>query len=265
MHWPRKMAGSALTLFPLKQPLRWMTATLAFLVFLATCACQGAWPQDDFDERAGFSVNCFVVAPIALSGRIVAVEQIGEARRPRKGGRPLLDPIRIMVSVEHVLRGNHAGKVAEIFCFRPSKSQNLRGDPFDPRRGELRLFLLRREAGRLRMITDDYGDVYAPRVSTGAHPQIPAAILASPPKAIAYVLLARGEGSSPEELSTDIFSYFAIGRALTNDREWLVSLLQPYTNDPHRGIQVAAESAIRELGFIPDAWQPPELCPAKLN
>lgn len=234
----------------------------SFLALLMLSACARGPFQDDFDGHPR-SADCFMVAPIVVTGKITRVQQVGDTRRPRKGPKIWIDPVQITVSVEHVIKGSVEGRTIQIFGFRPNRAHVFGDDPFDPRPGEIRLFLLRSESGRLRILTDNFSGAYAPRLGTGQHPNVPAAVLSDPGRTIAFVLLAPGEGHKPR--AGDIVANAYVGMALTHDKEWLISLLRPYTQDPDQWVRSAAEAAIHDLGLMPKAWQPPDgPCPAKL-
>jgi hypothetical protein len=194
------------------------------------------------------------------------VEQIGGTRPARKAPSLLLDPVRITISVEHALRGRVPGNPLEVLAFRYNTTkQGVYGNPFIPRGGQHRLFLLRRDGGHLRPIVDGAQEWFAPLIYTGEHRDMDPALLRDPGKAMSFILLTPAEGA-------DLGGFFsvrynaAIAMAVTHDKAWVISLLRSLTRYPKESIR---EEARWEIGVVEsDRWGGPTAntpCPVRLE
>lgn len=245
-------------------------SALAACMSFCLLAC-GCGFKDNFDPkmlRNTASLGCFASAPVVMVGTITQVDRVGRPRTARKGGT-LLDPIRITVSVENVLRGTIERPTIEIFGFRYSRDQSsFPGNPFHPRPGQRRLFLLRRESGRLRLYVDDVREGYAPVVCSGRHPAVDARLAGDPGRAIAWILLTPGDGYDEREFGFNVTWYAWIAIAVTQDKPHVFSLLNAFKEAPDEhlrreagGIQEAIESHFKDGRWI-DATPP---CPAQAH
>lgn len=200
-------------------------------------------------------------------GLITEVASVGRPRVPQKGSRILLEPIRMSVIVENVLRGDIRGPKAEIFGFRYSLEGqgSFPGKTFQPRPGQRRLFLLVRESGILRLYVDEVREFYAPIVASGKHTALDADVEGNPGRAIASLLLTPGEGLDESEFATNLAFYSFVSMAVTHDKPYILSLLERLNTFPDErvrreaaGMQQTIESEVKD-GRWTDPTPP---CPA---
>jgi hypothetical protein len=132
----------------------------AALLVLASCSGPGEPPhKDQFDPAEltqQIAPELLASAPIILQGTVEEVRFFGKTRRASRAAHLLLDPIRVRVRIERVLKGSVPGVEIQIFAFRYSASNKQPPPPrlFNPQPGDHRLFYLREDAGRLRPLGD---------------------------------------------------------------------------------------------------------------
>jgi len=251
--------------------LQTIVFTLAFAAWLSfTVTSCGPQLKDSFDPAMlsrTASWSCFSSAPIVAVGVITDVASAGRPRVPQKGSRILLEPIRISIIVENVLRGEIQGPKAEIFGFHYSLEGqgNFPGKTFQPRPGQRRLFLLVKESGILRLYVDEVRDFYAPIIASGRHPALDAGVKGNPGKAIAWILLTPGEGLDESGFAVNLAFYTFVSMSVTHDEVYVFSLLEnlkKFSDERVRreaaGMQQTIESEIKDGNWT----DPTPPCPA---
>jgi hypothetical protein len=149
------------------------------------------------------------------------------------------------VAVEHALKGGVAGPTIQVFAFR-WREEYITGRPFNPRPGDRCLFLLRKDAGRLRLLADNFWGSYAFDVYTGEHHLDPS-LSAVPGKAIPAVLLTLGPGADLSAFRGLLITYAHLSMIVSNDHQWVISLLKPLTQHPDAYVRAAAEVSIEAI------------------
>ncbi len=248
-------------------PLQPLSAAVLCFVLLSFSGCGGPF-EDNYDPRdLTTGVDCFAVAPIVLVGTITGVQQTGRTRPTRKGGEYLLDPVQISVNVQHVLKGHVDLRTIQVFGFRYNTrtGHEPEGGGFIPRIGDYRMFLLKEERGRLRIVGDDVHGSDTPIIYTGDHRTIDASILNDPGKAISWVLLTPGDGARINTGFFELYRNAAIALAVTHDKEWVLSLLNRLTTYPDRDIQTRARRAIDLLTSNKWPYNEASACPVSVQ
>jgi len=245
---------------------RWVAAP-ATLVALGIGLCFLGCGVAGLEEEPSSGVptfNCFKVAPIIVVGKIRAVRDIGPARRSRKAPHHLIGPVEITVAVENALKGTVTESTIRVFGFRWREEYVRGGGPFSPYPGDRCLFLLRQGAVRLRLLLDGPEGSYALRVYSGEHGHLDPGVSAVPGRAIPTVLLTLGSGADLAGFRGYLVSYAHLSMIVSNDHQWVVSLLKPLTQHPDAYVRAAAEASIEAIEK--GKWANFDAaCPAKLD
>jgi len=235
---------------------------VAFGICLSFLGCGVRGLEEDHSQGV-LSFDCFRVAPIIVAGKITAVRDIGRVRRSRKAPHHLIGPVEMTVAVEYALKGRVAEPTIQVFGFR-WREEYVRGGAFNPRPGDRGLFLLRREAGRLRLLVDRPEGSYVLNVYSGEHGYLDPTVSAVPGKAIPAVLLTLGPGADLSAFRGYLITYAHLSMIVSDDHQWVISLLKPLTQHSDAYIRAAAEVSIEaiEKGKWANLDAP---CPAKLD
>lgn len=238
-------------MYPVHLAVRVLIVASATVVAVACTGCGRSQIRNNYTENASYS--CYGVAPVVLVGTITAVRAIGPPQLARNASRPMLDPIEITVAVEHWLRGGAGGATVQIYGFRHSAT--VSGEIFDPLAGDLRLFPLKHDSGRLRLLFDD-GMGTAPKVHTGAHPNLDKSLLKTPGKAIASIMLLPDKGCRVQE-NVPLPHLTAVALAVTQDTEYVTQLLHTLATckENNQAIRKRATEEIEWVRAPRPLWQ----------
>lgn len=210
-------------------------------------------PRDNLSDSV-VSFSCFSAAPIILTGSVLQVREIGGWVRSQQLPQFRVQPILMSVAVEHVLKGTVEKPTLDVLGFRADPNY---GNAFQPKAGQLRLFLLRKDSrGQLRLVVDHVHEAYAPVIDSGRHPRIGPDLLSHPGKAVSTILLSPGEGMNTENFRTHVSRYAFISMAMTHDKSWVISLLEPLTHSEDSLVRLEATSFIGMLKE-PGPWRDP--------
>lgn len=230
---------------------------------LCLSGCGAGQMRDLYDERN--AIECFNVAPIIVVGRIVSVTPLGPPRRSSAPPHPRMQPLNLMVSVENVLKGHVPGPTIAVLAFYVAEGTTgpKRFAPALDGERIRRLFALRWDRERLRVLLDTWSGGYARELYSGDHRG--AHLPSDPAKAMAAVMLTLGKDWFPHAFAMDIIGSTIVALNLSRDPEYVVSLLQPLAASENAEVREQAQAAIKLIQshrFTVDTFA--SSCPAKL-
>jgi hypothetical protein len=234
------------------------------LCLLAACK-SGPPPADHIDEEdltREVRPRFVETAPIVVVGQILSYERTGEPRRSAVKWGILVQPIRILIAVENVLKGEVSGERLEFYFFvvpTPTRVGSYEhevdleriGYAFRPIPERRHVFFLKRD-GRVLRSVGDVAFLYAPAVWSGSHRK-----LTLPPgtpigQKISQILLTPGEGMDRGWFVSSLPSSARLAKWMTS-AEYVQSLVRPLLEHENRLVREAACEALVPLSMeLPD-------------
>ncbi len=125
---------------------------------------------------------------------------------PARYDRQLLTRLyRVRARVENVLRGDvKVGEVINIFFFIDTRSLGSSGFPMDFPKDSRQLLFLQKDYGEFRTISDQFSNISAVRIVSGAYPDFKPNLSQPVTEDILNILLTRGVHVSNEEMENAI-------------------------------------------------------------